>query len=127
MIGLNPQENGYQLKNYKKNIMIANTPEAPYYAVIFTSTNTEDVEDYSEMAERMVELASKQEGFLGVESARNEVGITVSYWKDLTAIKNWKENAKHSFAREQGRKKWYQSYKTRIAKVERDYGFEKAK
>ena len=105
--------------------MIANTPEAPYYAVIFTSINTENVEDYSEMAERMVELASEQEGFLGIESARNAVGITVSYWKDLASIKNWKENAEHTFARELGRKKWYQSYKTRIAKVERDYGFEK--
>ncbi len=106
--------------------MIANTPKAPYYAVIFTSTNTENVEDYSEMAERMVELADKQDGFLGVESARNEVGITVSYWKDLASIKNWKENAEHSFAQKQGKKKWYQSYKTRIAKVERDYGFERA-
>lgn len=105
--------------------MIANTPKPPYYAVIFTSTNTENVEDYSEMAERMLHLASKQEGFLGLESARNEVGITVSYWRDLASIKNWKENSEHSFAQELGRKKWYQSYKTRIAKVERDYGFEK--
>ena len=105
--------------------MIANTPETPYYAVIFTSTNTENVKDYSEMAERMVELASEQEGFLGVESARNEVGITVSYWKDLTSIKKWKENSEHTIAREKGRKEWYQSYKTRIAKVERDYGFDR--
>lgn len=105
--------------------MIAKTPEAPYYAVIFTSTNTKNIEDYSEMAERMLELASKQAGFLGVESARNEIGITVSYWKDLASIKSWKENTEHTLAREQGRKKWYQSYKTRIAKVERDYEFEK--
>ncbi|MDB4289730.1 antibiotic biosynthesis monooxygenase [Flavobacteriaceae bacterium] len=105
--------------------MIAKTPEAPYYAVIFTSINTENVENYSEMAERMAELAHKQDGFLGIESARNEVGITVSYWKDLASIKSWKENAEHSLAQVQGRKKWYQSYKTRIAKVERDYGFEK--
>jgi heme-degrading monooxygenase HmoA len=105
--------------------MIAKTPEAPYYAVIFTSTKTENIENYSEMADRMVELASKQYGFLGVESARNEVGITVSYWKDLASIKSWNENTEHSFAQRQGRKKWYQSYKIRIAKVERDYGFDK--
>lgn len=105
--------------------MIANTPKPPYYAVIFSSINTENVEDYSEMAERMVELARKQKGFLGVESARNELGITISYWKDLDSIKKWKENAEHTIAREKGREKWYQSYKTRIAKVERDYGFEK--
>lgn len=105
--------------------MIANTPKAPYYAVIFTSVNTENDENYAETANRMVELAKEQKGFLGVESARNDIGITVSYWKDLESINNWKENAEHTLAREQGRKKWYQSYKTRIALVERDYGFEK--
>jgi len=105
--------------------MIADTPKPPYYAVIFSSVNTENVQDYSDMANLMVELASKQEGFLGVESARNDLGITVSYWQDLDSIKKWKENTEHSVAQVQGRKKWYQSYKTRIAKVERDYGFEK--
>ncbi|MCT4629442.1 antibiotic biosynthesis monooxygenase [Winogradskyella sp.] len=106
--------------------MISKTPEPPYYAVIFSSVNTENVEDYSNMAERMVELAREQNGFLGVESARNELGITVSYWKDLDAIKRWKENTEHTIARERGRKEWYQSFKTRIAKVERDYEFEKS-
>lgn len=69
-------------------------------------------------------MARQQDGFLGVESARNEVGITVSYWRDLESIKRWKEHAEHSFAREKGRSEWYKSFKTRIAKVERDYGFE---
>jgi len=103
--------------------MIANTPKVPYYAVIFTSTIMKDADGYDEMAERMVQLASIQEGFLGVESARNEVGITVSYWKDIESIKKWKENSEHTIAREKGRKFWYSSYKTRIAKVERDYEF----
>ncbi|MBC8882912.1 antibiotic biosynthesis monooxygenase [Flavobacterium piscinae] len=105
--------------------MIATTPKPPYYAVIFSSVNTENNEDYSEMAEQMVELASQQEGFLGIESARNDIGITVSYWKDLESIKKWKENTEHSFAQIQGREKWYQSYKTRIALVEIDYEFVK--
>ncbi len=104
--------------------MIAHTPEAPYYAVIFTSVRTEGDKGYAEMADRMVELAQQQDGFLGVESARNEIGITVSYWRDLESIKRWKEHAEHSFAREKGRLEWYKSFKTRIAKVERDYGFE---
>lgn len=105
--------------------MIANTPEPPYYAVIFSSTHTNVVEDYSSMADYMVELASKQEGFLGIESARNELGITVSYWKDLASIKAWKLHAEHAMAQDLGRKKWYQAYKTRIALVERDYGYER--
>lgn len=77
------------------------------------------------MSDRMVELACQQVGFLGVESARNEIGITVSYWRDLESIRKWRENIEHSVAREKGRKEWYQSFKTRIAKVERDYGFDR--
>lgn len=103
--------------------MISQTPTPPYYAVIFTSVRTEVDNGYSEMADQMVELASQQDGFLGVESARNEIGITVSYWRDLECIKKWHENMDHSVAREKGRKKWYQSFKVRIAKVERDYRF----
>lgn len=105
--------------------MIAKTPEAPYYAVIFTSIRTEVEDNYGETANRMVELAAEQPGFLGVESARNEIGITVSYWKDIEAIKNWKMNAEHTIARETGRSDWYQAFKVRIAKVERDYDFTK--
>lgn len=105
--------------------MIAQTPTPPYYAVIFTSVRTEGDNGYSEMADRMVELASQQEGFLGVESARNEVGITISYWRDLESIRRWKENSEHSFAREKGRKEWYQTFKVRIAKVENDFVFER--
>ena len=104
--------------------MISQTPTPPYYAVIFTSVRTEGDHGYAEMAARMVELASQQDGFLGVESARSEIGITVSYWRDLESISRWKENSEHSFAREKGRKEWYRAFKVRIAKVESDYGFE---
>ncbi len=105
--------------------MIANTPKPPYYAVIFSSLRTDIDDDYGEVADKMVELAKVQEGFLGMESARNELGITVSYWSDLDAIKKWKENTDHSIARAKGRKDWYSAFKTRIAKVEHDYGFDK--
>lgn len=103
--------------------MIADTPKPPYYAVIFSSINTEHSLDYSEMADKMVELAKQQNGFLGIESARNELGITVSYWQDLNAIKKWRENSEHTIAREKGRSEWYKAFKTRIALVEHDYEF----
>jgi heme-degrading monooxygenase HmoA len=102
--------------------LIANTPEAPYYAVIFTSIRSEGDHGYEEMAQKMVELASSQPGFLGVESARNEVGITVSYWADLDSIKAWKAHVEHREAQKLGREIWYSVFKTRICKVERDYG-----
>ncbi|MCE7922949.1 MAG: antibiotic biosynthesis monooxygenase [Haliscomenobacteraceae bacterium CHB4] len=103
--------------------MIAKTPEPPYYAVIFTSLRTEGDHGYGKMAEHMVELASRQPGFLGVESAREGVGITVSYWESLEAIRHWKANAEHLVAQRLGREKWYSAYKTRVCLVERDYGF----
>ncbi|WP_456463162.1 antibiotic biosynthesis monooxygenase family protein [Lutibacter sp.] len=104
--------------------MIANTPKSPYYAVIFTSIGTEEEVGYREMSDKMVELAQQQEGFLGMESAKNEIGITVSYWDSLEAIKNWKMNVDHTEAREKGRSIWYKKFKVRISKVERDYGFD---
>jgi heme-degrading monooxygenase HmoA len=103
--------------------MISRTPEPPYYAVIFTSLRTEGDHGYAAAADRMIELAGKQAGFLGVEHAREELGITVSYWKDLESIKNWKIHTEHTQARNRGRSEWYKSFKVRIARVERDYGF----
>lgn len=105
--------------------MIAKTPHPPYYAVIFTSVRTDVDDNYSAMSDQMMELAARQEGFLGVESARNDLGITVSYWTDLNAIKKWRDQVDHTIARRMGRIKWYKAYKTRIALVERDYQFEK--
>lgn len=102
--------------------VIANTPKPPYFAVIFTSTRTEGDNGYTETADRMVELAQQQPGFLGIESAREEVGITVSYWRDIDSIKTWKANSEHLDAQKVGRKSWYDSFKVRISKVERDYG-----
>lgn len=103
--------------------MIAKTPKPPYYAVIFTSVRTEGDKSYSEMAGKMFELASKQNGFLGAESARDKLGITISYWTSLEAIKIWKVNMEHLEAQKRGIKEWYKSYKVRVTKVERDYGF----
>ncbi len=97
----------------------------PYYAVIFTSTRTTVDEGYAEMATQMVELAQQQDGFLGIESARNDIGITVSYWRDLESIKNWKSNLDHLDAQRKGRSKWYENYTVRIALVEREYSFDK--
>ena len=101
------------------------TPQPPYYAVIFASQRTDGDKGYENMAEKMVELASKQSGFLGVESARDhDLGITVSYWDSLDAIKNWKENTVHKVAQERGKKEWYKTFSLRVCKVERDYFFE---
>lgn len=99
----------------------ARTPSPPYVAVIFTSVRTDGDNGYPETAERMMELAALQDGFLGVESARDEIGITVSYWRDLQCVRAWKRNAEHRLAQEKGRSSWYSSFRVRVALVERAY------
>ena len=101
--------------------MIANTPQPPYYAVIFTSIRADTEDGYNDMSDEMLVLAAQEEGFLGVEAARNEVGITVSYWQTLDSIKKWKENSRHLLAQKYGREKWYEKYKVRICIIEHDY------
>lgn len=105
---------------------IATTPKPPYYAVIFTSVRANNDEKTSESygvtAARMVKLAQQQPGFLGMDSAREATGVTVSYWTDLNAIKQWKANTEHLEAQQSGRNVWYDAFKVRIAKVEKEYG-----
>jgi len=100
--------------------------KTPYYTVIFTSLLSENTKGYNEMAVKMETLAKKQPGFLGIESAREELGITVSYWESLDAIKKWKANVDHLAAQKLGKEQWYSWYKVRICKVEREYGSEKS-
>ena len=99
--------------------------KTPYYAVIFTSTRTDGDNGYAEMAAKMDALATEQPGYLGIESAREKLGITVSYWDSLEAIANWKANTDHLFAQRNGIKDWYSWYKVRICLVEREYDFTK--
>jgi len=104
------------------------TREPPYWAVIFTSERTsEDPAGYAQTADEMVALASSQLGFLGVETARGDdgIGITVSYWESLDAIREWRQHADHQAAQKVGKERWYRRYRVRVARVERAYGFER--
>ena len=101
--------------------MLASTPPPPYYAVIFATTREASDDGYDEMAARMVELAAERPGFLGIDSARSDIGITVSYWASEEAIAAWKADADHTMAREAGRDRFYTAYTLRVAKVERAY------
>jgi len=101
---------------------IARTPTPPYYAVIFTSLRKPGDEGYGETAARMEQLAARQPGFLGLESAREDIGISVSYWMDTESIRAWKEQLDHREAQRLGRERWYASYRVRVARVEREYG-----
>ncbi len=104
---------------------IAKTPNPPYYAVIFTTVKSEDQEGYAEMNARMFELAQAQKGYLGIESAKGEIGLSVTYWETLGDIARWKRHAEHQIAQAKGYETWYQAFATRVCKVERDNFYEK--
>ena len=101
---------------------IAETPEPPYVAVVFTSLRTDGDNGYAVMSARMEELAAQQPGYLGIEAARDGLGITVSYWADEASARAWKEVAEHVVAQQRGRDTWYADYRVRVATVTRDYG-----
>jgi heme-degrading monooxygenase HmoA len=102
---------------------IATTPDPPYVAVIFTSLRTDhDEEGYEAMAARMEELGAEQPGYLGIESVRDGLGITVSYWQTEADAQAWKQVAEHLGAQRLGREEWYRAYRVRVAVVQRDYG-----
>ena len=103
---------------------IADTPEPPYYAVIFPNVKSEETQDYEAMADKMVQLASQQAGYLGIESVSDAQGnaITISYWESEEAILAWKKNTAHQQAQDTGKAVWYKDYRVRVAKVERAYG-----
>jgi heme-degrading monooxygenase HmoA len=103
-------------------VSAAQTPQPPYFAVIFTSVRTDGDNGYSETAIQILEIASEQPGFLGFESARQEIGISVSYWESQEAISAWKENIIHHQAQSRA-KDWYRAFRVRVCRVEREYGF----
>ena len=97
----------------------------PYYLVSFYSKLKDEREGYAEMAERMVALAQQQPGYLAATSVRDgeRRGVTLSYWRDLEAISQWKQHMEHLEAQRQGQQKWYQWYHLEICRVERTDSF----
>ncbi len=97
----------------------------PYFAVIFTNVRSSVEGGYQQMAEEMMALAAEQPGYLGVDHAREAVGITISYWESLEAIAAWKAQADHLEAQQKGKAYWYDHYTVRICRVEREYSFKR--
>ena len=97
-----------------------------YFAVIFTAQRSLSGDDIYDMtADRMVWLAQRQPGFLGVESVRGDdgIGITVSYWVDRQAFANWRQHAEHLAAQALGRQEFYDWYRIRVAEVVSERSF----
>lgn len=103
----------------------AATPQPPYYAVIFTSVRQDRDNGYAQAAQQMLVLASEQPGFGGFETARGDLGMSVSYWSTTEGICARKANTADRQAKSRA-KDWYKSFRVRICRVEREYGFQLA-
>lgn len=103
-------------------------PSRDYYAVIFCSTKSVDLENYKETDEKIMKLAMEQVGFLGYESAGDlNAGIFISYWENMESIQNWRNNSEHILAKKSGIDKWYDRFLSQICKVEHSHHFVRQK
>ncbi len=97
------------------------------YVVIFVSQLKESsAPKYYEMAQEMHQLAVTMDGFLGIDSSARDAeyqGITISYWRDLESIKNWKNQSDHLIAQQIGKREFYQFFHLEVAKIEKSYDF----
>lgn len=99
-------------------------PENNFYAVIFSSEKSDDLEGYTEMDEATMTLAAQQPGYLGYESVTSQNRtIFISYWENKAAIENWRINSTHKMAKA-GAHKWYKRYLSQICLVESSHLFE---
>jgi len=99
-------------------------PKNHFYAVIFSSTKSENLAGYEEMDKITMDLASQQPGYLGYESVNNnDKSIFISYWENKESIENWRQNAIHKMAKQQAQQ-WYKRYLSQICLVESSYLFE---
>ncbi len=100
-------------------------PQNGFYAVIFSNTKSEHLDGYAEMDELTMKKAEEQDGYLGFESlSNNEKTIFISYWRDMDAIKKWREDATHKLAKSNA-KEWYTRYLSQICLVQSHHLFEK--
>lgn len=104
---------------------LARAPEPPYVAVLFTTERSDDSDGYFETDAELGALVLHQPGFLGVETVDDgKASISVSYWETEQHAQAWKQVADHRAAQQLGRHRWFRSYRVRVARVEREYGFD---
>lgn len=99
-------------------------PKSNFYAVIFSSTKSDDLDGYAEMDEKTMALAQQQPGYLGYESVtKDNKTIFISYWESKDAIHNWRINSTHQMAKSNA-KQWYKRYLSQVCLVESSVLFE---
>jgi len=116
---------GFAMSDQHGTTEIGLAAEVPYFATIFTTRMTSDLDEYDDTADRMAELVGAREGFLGMQSARGDdgLGITVCYWRSEEDITAWRNDLEHRKAQDEGRSRWYAQYTVEVARVDRTIEF----
>ncbi len=95
-------------------------------AVIFELTPAEGrFPDYQRLAQALGEDLKGRDGFISVERfesiSRPGHFVSLSFWRDEEAVRQWRNLEKHRAAQKQGRAGIFKSYRLRVAQVLRDY------
>ncbi len=96
-------------------------------AVIFEVEPREGhLEPYLDIAAALKPELEQVDGFISVErfSSLTTPGkyLSLSFWRDEDAIRDWRNRAHHRQAQSKGRRDHFAGYRLRIASVIRDYG-----
>jgi heme-degrading monooxygenase HmoA len=98
-------------------------------AVIFEFTAAEGrFPDYKALAEGLGEAVRKFDGFISIERFQSisdpQRFVSLSFWRDEDAVRNWRNLQKHREAQGKGRGGIFSAYRLRVCNVIRDYGMQ---
>lgn len=98
-------------------------------AVIFEVLPTEEGKaDYLEIAGELKQYLAGIPGFISIERFQSLVEpgkiLSLSFWEDEAAIRQWRNLEVHRAAQSRGRKQLFRDYRIRVASVLRDYSLD---
>ena len=96
-------------------------------AVIFELEPRPDATSrYFELAAALKADLESMDGFISVERfesvSRPGRYLSLSFWRDEAAVRNWRCHGMHRQAQQEGRSAVFTDYRLRVASVLRDYG-----
>ena len=96
-------------------------------AVIFEfEPNAGKADDYMDIASQLRPIVEGIDGFISIErfESLSQPGkiLSLSFWRDEEAVKEWRNIAEHRQAQRDGRNGIFSDYRLRIASVIRNYG-----
>jgi heme-degrading monooxygenase HmoA len=95
-------------------------------AVIFEFAPAEGrFANYQRLAEELAADLKGRDGFLSIERfesiSRPGHFVSLSFWRDEEAVRQWRNLERHRAAQKQGRGGIFRGYRLRVAQVLRDY------